>query len=165
MYWQYYPILFLQFKMSSKDLPGVPSGTDDDSEDKNKAVIEVQVEVHADAEVHSEPEPDNVGTIRDAHANSNGTELDPIASEEMDVLAPLTKQISTDATGVVSVGSGTSVTYSSDKEKDEPFMVRMTSIPDDTEKTPQSPKYNRMAQIKKQPSLLRRLSQESSLSL
>ena len=151
--------------MSSKDLPGVPSGTDDDSEDANK-VIEVQAEVHIDAEIHTDAKPDNIGTIRDTHINSNGTELDPISSEERDILAPLTKQTSTDTTGIVNVGSGTSITYSVDKEKDKPFVVQMTSIPGNTEKTPASPKYTRTVSIKKQPSLLRRLSsQESSLSL
>lgn len=158
--------------MSAEDLPGVPVGTADDSEDVSKAAIEVQAEVHADAEVHAEVEvhtdakaDQNGGTIRDTHANSNGTELDPIASEERDVLGPLTKQTSTDTTGIVSVGSGTSVTYSAGKEKDDSFVVQMTSNPGDTEKTPQSPKYTRMASLKKQPSLLRRFSQDSSLSL
>ena len=150
--------------MSSKDLPGVPSSTEDDSEDASK-VIEVQAEIHTDAEIHMDAKPDNVGTIRDTHTNSNGTELDPIASEERDILTPLTKQTSTDTTGIINVGSGTSVTYSADKENDEPFIVQMTSIPDNTEKTLPSPKYTQMASIKKQPSLLRRISQESSLSL
>ena len=142
--------------MSSEALSGVPVDVVGGAEDLSKTAVEVQAEVHTDAK------PDENGTISDTHINSNGTELDPIESEERDVLAPLTNQISNENTGIVSMGSGTSVTYSAGNDE---FVVQMKQVGSSTEKTPPSPKYSRMSLRRRQPSLLRRFSQESSLSL
>ena len=149
--------------MSSEDttLPNVPVDTagDDtagDTEDTNKAPIEVQAEVYVDAK------PEDDGTVpNDAHSHSNGTEIDPIASEESDVLAPLAKQVSTETTGRVSLDSGNSVTFSPAKEKDDSFVVQMS----EPGKTPPSPRYSHQRALSRRTTLMSMFSRDSSLSL
>ena len=156
-------VIILEFNMSFEDtssLPGVPSGVVNDLEDVNKAPIEVQAEVHVDAT------KSNDNNTSDNHVNSNGTEIDPLVSEEKDVIPPLSKQISKESMGnVPSVGSGNSMTYSAPRSGDDSFVVQMTQGRDGSVKTPPSSRYSRRAQIKKRPSMLQRLSlRESQLS-
>ena len=147
--------------MSSEDtLPDIPADAAGDTEDVSNAPIEVQAEVHVDANVDAKPE-DNGTETNNAHAHSNGTEIDPIASEESDVLAPLAKQMSTEPTRRVSSDSGNSVTFSTPKEKGDSFVVQMS----DSEKTPPSPKYSHQRRLTKRPTLMSMLTRDSSLSL
>lgn len=145
--------------MSSEDntLSGVPVDAAGDTEDVNKAPIEIQAEVHVDAN----PEDNNNTVPNDAHSHTNGTEIDPIASEANDVLAPLAKQVSTEATRRVSSDSGNSVTFSPAKERDNSFVVQLS----EPEKTPSSPRHSHQRVLSRRTTLMSRFTRDSSLSL
>lgn len=143
--------------MSSEDnLPDIPVGVDNHSEDLSKATTEVEAKVHVDTK------SDNNGTVSNTHINSNGMEIDPITSEKRDVVSSFSKQVSIDTGGVGSSASGSSMGHSTIKETGGSFVVRMAS---GTEETSRLPARYSQRSLKKRPSLMQRLSRESSLSL
>ena len=144
---------------SSKDtLSGIPVDVAGEAGDISQSSIQVEAVVHVDAK----PEDEGNTVSNNVHANSNGMEIDPIASEEADVVAPLSKQISSEAPKYVRMDSSNSVTFSPTvKERTGSFSVQMK----DGEITPTSPhKYSRQRNTSRR-SVMRAFSRTSSLSL
>ena len=147
--------------MSSEDtLPGVPADAAGDAKDVSKTLTEFQAKVYVDAHVDAKPK-NNGMELNNACAHSNGTEIDPIASEESNVPAPLAKQMSIEPTGHVGLDSGNSVTFSNPKEKSDSFVVQML----DSENTPPLPRHSCQRRLSKWPTLMSMFSRDSSMSL
>ena len=105
--------------MSSEDtLLRATFGAGDDTDDLG---IKVQADVHVEDD----------GKISDTNIHSSGTEIDPIGSEERDVLDALSNQVSNEITGIapsqISLACGTSGSCSSDNEEGDSIIVQMTS--------------------------------------
>ena len=147
----------LEFIMSfeSRSLLGTSEDVTDGSEDTVKSLIEVQAEIHVYA--------NNYAISDSSSINPNDTEIDPIVVKEN----PLSKQMSNERLqSQSSVTSDSSVSFSVVKEKYGEFVVQMTDSKDSVRKTPPLPRryISQRSRINKRPSLLRKLSRDSSFS-